>query len=62
MVGMPDLRSTVTLLNVGLGAVGLSLGLAPLIGFTVPAMVAYVGWIMVGVAGLLFLFGRKRLF
>lgn len=58
---MPNIRNAVTILNIGLGAVGFSLGLAPLIGFAVPSWVPQVGWVMVGVAGILFLFGKKRI-
>jgi len=54
------LLNTTTLLNTGLALFGV-VGLSNMFDFALPAIVGQISSIMLGVAGLLFLFGRKRL-
>tara|TARA_Y100000296_G_C5016224_1_gene177560 strand:+ start:263 stop:451 length:189 start_codon:yes stop_codon:yes gene_type:complete len=62
MVKLPKIGRAVTMLNVGIVFLGFALGIAPLIGLSLPGWVAPAGWVLLGVAGVLFLMGRKKLF
>lgn len=58
---LPDVRNTLTLLNVSVGVLGIGLGVLPLLGIASPTWLTAIGWIGAGIAGVLLLFGRKRL-
>ena len=59
---MPNLRNTLTLLNVSVGVLGVGLGVLPLVGIASPVWLTAAGWVGAGLAGIFLLFGKKSIF